>query len=58
MHGAARRLQEAAVVVASEGLLPSNAVDDDELERPEVGLDARMSTSAPCLLPQGRGIRS
>ena len=46
-HGWACRLQEAGVVVASEGLLPSNAVDDDELERPEVGLGARMSTSAP-----------
>ena len=34
------------MVVASEGLVPSNAVDDDELERPEAGLAARMSTSA------------
>ena len=40
------------MLVASEGLNPTNPADDDELETPEGGLDAQLSTSArPTLNP-------
>ena len=44
------RLVEADVIVASEGLNPTNPADDDELETPEGALQAQLSTSE---LPRG-----
>ena len=41
------RLVEADVLVASEGLNPTNPADDDELETPAGGMAAQLSTSAP-----------